>query len=228
MTDLAHTVADWLLLTLRPSEGPLRIALSGGTTPRALYELLAQEPYRGLMPWDRIHVFWGDERFVPPDSDLSNYRMAYTALLGHVPIPPGNIHPVQTDDVTPEESARLYQATLARVYGSITLDPTRPLFDVNLLGLGTNGHTASLFPGTPALTEQTAWALAVTPEGEPTRITLTYPALNSSRHVAFMVAGADKRDVLARVRAHDPAEPASFIAPVGQLHWFVDKAASGA
>ena len=228
MTDLAHTVADWLLLTLRPSEGPLRIALSGGTTPRALYELLAQEPYRGLLPWDRMHVFWGDERFVPPDSNLSNYRMAYTALLGHVPIPPGNIHPVQTDDVTPEESARLYQATLARVYGSTTLDPTRPLFDVNLLGLGTNGHTASLFPGTPALTEQTAWALAVTPEGEPTRITLTYPALNSSRHAAFLVAGANKRDVVARVRAHDPAEPASLIAPVGQLHWFVDEAASGA
>lgn len=228
MTDLAHTVADWLLLTLRPSEGPLRIALSGGTTPRALYELLAQEPYRGLMPWDRMHVFWGDERFVPPNSDLSNYRMAYTALLGHVPIPPGNIHPVQTDDVTPEESARLYQATLARVYGSTTLDPARPLFDVNLLGLGTNGHTASLFPGMPALNEQTAWALAVTPEGEPTRITLTYPALNSSRHAAFLVAGANKRDVVARVRAHDPAEPASLIAPVGQLHWFMDEAASGA
>ena len=228
MTDLAHTVADWLLLTLRPSEGPLRIALSGGTTPRALYELLAQEPYRGLMPWDRMHVFWGDERFVPPNSDLSNYRMAYTALLGHVPIPPGNIHPVQTDDVTPEESARLYQATLARVYGSTTLDPARPLFDVNLLGLGTNGHTASLFPGMPALNEQTAWALAVMPEGEPTRITLTYPALNSSRHAAFLVAGANKRDVVARVRAHDPAEPASLIAPVGQLHWFMDEAASGA
>ena len=87
MSDLAHQVADWLLLTLRPSEGPLRIALSGGTTPKALYELLAQEPYRGLLPWDRIHVFWGDERFVPPDDARSNYRMAYTALLGHVPIP---------------------------------------------------------------------------------------------------------------------------------------------
>ena len=225
MTDLAHTVADWLLTTLRPGEGPLRIALSGGTTPRALYELLAQEPYRGLMPWDRIHVFWGDERFVPPDSPLSNYRMAYTTLLGHVPIPPGNIHPVQTEDVTPEEAARLYQATLARVYGATTLDPARPLFDVNLLGLGTNGHTASLFPGTAALQEQHAWALAVTPDGEPTRITLTYPALNSARHVAFLVAGAEKRAVVARVQAHDPAEPASFIAPVGTLHWFTDAAA---
>ena len=228
MTDLAHTVADWLLLTLRPTEGPLRLALSGGSTPRALYELLAQEPYRGLLPWDRMHIFWGDERFVPPDSDLSNYRMAYTALLGHVPIPPGNIHPVQTEDVTPEEAARQYQATLARLYGATVLDPARPLFDVVLLGLGTNGHTASLFPGTPALTERDAWALAVTPEGEPTRITLTYPALNSARHVAFVVAGADKHDVLARVRAHDPAEPASFIAPVGALHWFTDAAASGA
>ena len=228
MTDLAHRVADWLLLTLRPSEGPLRIALSGGLTPRAIYALLAEEPYRGLMPWDRMHIFWGDERFVAPDDDLNNYRMAYSALLGHVPIPPGNIHPFQTEDVTPEESARLYQATLARVYGSTTLDPARPLFDVNLLGLGTNGHTASLFPGTPALTEHDAWAVAVTPEGEPTRITLTYPALNSSRHVAFLVAGTAKRDVLARVRAHDPAEPASFIAPVGQLHWFADADAEGA
>ena len=222
MSDLAHTVADWLLLTLRPSEGPLRIALSGGNTPKALYELLAQEPYRGLLPWDRIHVFWGDERFVPPDDARSNYRMAYTALLGHVPIPSGNIHPVQTEDVTPEESAQQYAATLARVYGATVLDPARPLFDVVLLGLGTNGHTASLFPGTPALQEQHAWALAVTPDGEPTRITLTYPALNSARHVAFIVAGADKRDVLARVQAHDPAEPASFIAPSGALHWFTD------
>lgn len=227
MTDLAHQVADWLLLTLRPSEGPLRIALSGGSTPRALYELLAQEPYRGLLPWDRIHVFWGDERFVPPDDARSNYRMAYTTLLGHVPIPPGNIHPVQTDDVTPEEAARLYQATLARVYGADTLDPARPLFDVNLLGLGTDGHTASLFPGTPALAERHAWAVAVTPEGEPTRITLTYPALNSSRHVAFMVSGLNKRDMLARVRAGDPAAPASGIAPVGALHWFADADAAG-
>ena len=111
------------------------------------------------------------------------------------------------------------------MYGATTLDPARPLFDVVLLGLGTNGHTASLFPGTPALLEQHAWVAAVTPENEPTRITLTYPALNSARHVAFVVAGADKHDVLARVRAHDPAEPASFIAPSGALHWFTDAAA---
>ncbi len=223
---LAREVADWMLLTLRASTGEVAVALSGGSTPKLLYEVLAQEPYRGMMPWDRVHWFWGDERFVPPDDPRSNYRMTYEALLGHVKIPASHMHPVQTDDVTPEQAAALYQQALQSFYGAATLDPARPLFEIVLLGLGTNGHTASLFPGTAVLDERTAWAAAVTPEGEPTRITLTYPALESCRHAAFIVAGAEKRDVLARVRAGEATLPAARFRPTGTLHWFTDSASA--
>ena len=225
MSSFEQSVAEWLIQALRARDGTLAVALSGGSTPKRLYELLAQEPWRGLMPWDRIHWFWGDERFVPPDDERSNYRMTYTAMLGHVPAPPGQMHPVQTDDVTPEQAAQMYQATLQAFYGAKTLDPARPLFDVVLLGLGTNGHTASLFPGEAVLDERTAWAAAVTPPGEPTRITLTYPALESCRHAAFLVTGADKHDVLARVRAGDQTLPAARFHPQGELRWFTDAAA---
>ncbi len=224
---LARQAAEWMLLALSARPGPVAVALSGGSTPKLLYETLAAEPVRGLMPWDRVHWFWGDERFVPPDDARSNYRMAYTALLGHVPVPARNMHPVQTEDVSPEQAARQYQAALQAFYGAAVLDPARPLFEVVLLGLGANGHTASLFPDTPALEERTAWAAAVTPAGEPTRITLTYPALESCRHAAFLVAGADKRDVLARVRGGDMTLPASRYRPLGELRWFTDVAADG-
>ncbi len=224
---LAKEVADWMLEILRGTSGPVAVCLSGGSTPKILYELLAQPPYQGLMPWDRLHVFWGDERFVPPDDARSNYRMTYTALLGHVKIPASHMHPVQTEDVSPEQAAQQYQQALQAFYGASTLDPARPLFEIVLLGLGTNGHTASLFPGTPALDEQSAWAVAVTPEGEPTRITLTYPALESAQHVAFIVTGAEKRDVLVKVRAGDQSQPAARLHPTGDLHWFTDQAAGG-
>lgn len=224
---LAKQVADWMLEILRPTTGPVAICLAGGSTPKLLYELLAQSPYQGLMPWDRIHVFWGDERFVPPDSPLSNYRMTYTALLCHVNMPASHMHSVQTENVSSIQAAQLYQSALQAFYGANTLDPARPLFEIVLLGLGTNGHTASLFPGTTALNERVAWAAPVTPEGEPTRITLTYPALESARHVAFIVTGAEKQDVLVKVRAGDQAQPAARLRPTGDLHWFTDAAAEG-
>ncbi len=224
-TALAKEVADWMLEILRGTSGPVAVCLSGGSTPKLLYELLAQSPYQGLMPWDRMHVFWGDERFVPPDDARSNYRMTYTALLGPVAMPASHTHPVQTEDVTPEQAAQLYQAALQKFYGAATLDPARPLFEIVLLGLGTNGHTASLFPGTPALEERSAWAVATTPEGEPTRITLTYPTLESAAHVAFIVTGAEKRDVLVKVRAGDLALPAARLHPSGEVRWFLDQAA---
>jgi 6-phosphogluconolactonase len=173
-----------------------------------------------------VHWFWGDERFVAPDDARSNYRMAADAMLRHAPVPNGHIHPVPTEGLSPEDAARAYQGELQRFHGSPRLDDA-PLFQVVLLGLGTNGHTASLFPGTPALDERTAWAAAVTPEGEPTRITLTYPALESCRHAAFLVAGADKRDVLARVRAGDQSLPAARYRPQGELRWFTDAGAEG-
>jgi 6-phosphogluconolactonase len=137
------------------------------------------------------------------------------------------VHPIPTEGMTAEAAAAQYQAALQAFYGAETLDPARPLFDVVLMGLGTNGHTASLFPDTPVLNERAAWAAAVTPEGEPTRITLTYPALESCRHAAFLVAGADKREVLARVLAGNSDLPAANYRPTGELHWFVDQAAAG-
>ncbi len=222
---LAVHVAGWMAGILQARPGPVAVALSGGSTPKLLYQALAAPPFMERVPWDRAHWFWGDERFVPHSDDRSNYRMAMEAMLRRAGVPPGNIHPVPTEGVTPEEAAARYQAMLQAYYGSPVLDPARPLFDIALLGLGTNGHTASLFPDTPVLNERTAWAAAVTPAGEPTRITLTYPALESCRYAAFLVAGADKRDVLARVRAGGADLPAAHYHPVGELHWFADQAA---
>jgi len=218
--DLARAAAEWMVHCLGEGSGPVAVALSGGSTPKRLYELLVTETFIRRVPWSRVHWFWGDERFVPRDDERSNYRMTMRAMLDHAPVPDGHIHPVPTESVSPEESASVYEAELRRFHGSGRLED--PLFQVVLLGLGTNGHTASLFPGTPALDERTAWAVAVTPEGEPTRITLTYPALESCRHAAFLVAGAEKRDVLARVRAGDTTLPAARYRPRGELRWFAD------
>ena len=224
---LAAYAAEWLLDTLNSLPGRLAVALSGGSTPKAMYEVLATPAMVGRLPWDRVHWFWGDERFVPHGDSKSNFRMVREAMLSHVPVPPANIHPMQTEGMTAEDAAGLYEAELQRFYGAQVLQPGRPLFDVVLMGLGTNGHTASLFPDTPVLDERDAWAAAVTPEGEPTRITLTYPALESCRHAAFLVAGADKRDVLAQVRGGGSTLPAALYRPVGELHWFTDRAAAG-
>ncbi len=224
---LAVHVAGWMAGVLQSRPGPATVALSGGSTPKLLYQALAAAPFVDQVPWDRVHWFWGDERFVPQSDDRSNYRMTMQAMLDRAIVPPGNVHPIPTEGVTADEAAARYQALLQAFYGAATLDPARPLFDIVLLGLGTNGHTASLFPGTPALAERTAWAAAVTPEGEPTRITLTYPALESCRHAAFLVAGADKRDVLAQVRAGAADLPAARYRPMGELHWFTDQAAAG-
>jgi 6-phosphogluconolactonase len=166
----------------------------------------------------------GDERFVPHDDPDSNYRMAWKALLSQVSIPDGNIRPIPTEGLSPVEAAAAYETTLKRFYGTHTLAPDRPLFDVTLLGIGDNGHTASLFPGQPALQEARRWVLAVLGPNAQQRITLTYPALDSSRDVAFLATGAEKRDVVARARAGDRAIPAAMVRPVGRLHWFTDRA----
>lgn len=224
---LAREAAEWLAGVLMAKAGPSAVCLSGGSTPRLLYELLARAPLVGRVPWDRVHWFWGDERFVPPGDARSNYRMAMDAMLGHVPAPRGMVHGVPTVGVTPAEAALRYAAELQGFYGASVLDAERPLFDVVLLGLGTNGHTASLFPGEAVLGERVAWAAAATPAGEATRITLTYPVLESCRHAAFLVVGADKRAVMARVRAGGSGLPAEAYRPVGALHWFADRAAAG-
>jgi 6-phosphogluconolactonase len=221
---LAHRAAGWITDLAAASRDRFAVCLSGGSTPRRLYQLLAESPYRDALPWDRIHWFWGDERFVPWDHPDSNYGMVRAALFGRAPVPPGNIHGVPTDG-TPADAAAAYERVLKSYYGSESLDPARPLFDVEILGLGPDGHTASLIPRTSVLEERHRWVAEVIGGRPEPRITLTYPALESSRQTAFLVAGAEKREILSRALAGDQAFPAARIRPVGELIWFADEAA---
>lgn len=219
---LARRAAERVLAAALATQGRFAIALSGGSTPRRLYQLLAAMP----MPWQRSHWFWGDERFVPPTDAASNQRMVHEALLRHVPVPPDQIHPIPTTGVTPEEAAAQYERTLQQFHGGNALRPGRPLFDVVLLGLGTNGHTASLFPDQAVLDERRRWAGVMHDHEAGTRITLTYPALESSRETMFLVAGADKKTVLREVLNGDQRHPASRLKPIGTLRVLADAPAA--
>jgi len=223
---LACRVADWLLAISTARASVFTLVLSGGGTPRRLYELLAGPPYRDVFPWYRTHLFWGDERFVPRDDESSNYRMVREAMLSRAPIPATNIHPVPTEGLTPEAGALDYERELKSFYGAERLDRARPLFDVILLGLGPDGHTASLFPDTAVLEERERWVAAAVGPKPPTRITLTYPALESSRHVAFLVAGKEKREIFSRFQRGEHTLPAARLRPIGTLHLFADAAAA--
>jgi 6-phosphogluconolactonase len=224
---LARRVADWLLEIAAAKAGVFAVALSGGSTPRLLYERLAGPHYRDAFPWIRTHLFWGDERFVPHDDEQSNYRMVRAALLSRTPIPAANIHPIPTTGISPEAAAAAYERALKSFYGAARLDPTRPLFDVTLLGLGLDGHTASLFPGTEVLAERDRWTAAVVDAKSEARITLTYPALESSRVAAFLVTGQEKRAIFDRFRRGDDSLPAARLRPIGALRLFADEAAAG-
>jgi 6-phosphogluconolactonase len=222
---LARHVAEWMTDAALAAKGPFRVSLSGGSTPKALYELLASDEFRDRFPWPRTSWYWGDERFVPYDHPESNYRMTREAMLAKAPVPPENIHSVPADG-TPEDAAQRYERTLQEAYGASNLDPSRPLFDVMLLGLGADGHTASLLPGEPVLHERERW-VAVVSHGRPEiRITLTYPVIESSRRVAFLVAGREKAAILRAIRAGGSRVPAAQVHPVGELFWFVDRAAA--
>ena len=223
---LARDVADWLCNLALASDRAFAINLSGGSTPRRLYERLAAPEIASRFPWNRVHWFWGDERFVPHDHPDSNFRMAREAFLSRVPVPAENIHPVPTEGLSPQEAAAAYETTLKSFYGGATLVPDRPLFGVTLLGIGDDGHTASLFPGQPALQETQRWAVAVIGAKAEARITLTYPVIDSSRDLAFLVTGSDKRPVVQRAQAGDRTIPAGAVRPIGRLHWFTDHAAA--
>ena len=225
---LAEHLADWIVELARASGPRFALCLSGGETPKRLYQLLGAPQRRERFPWDSTHWFWGDERFVPHDDPRSNFHMAWQALLAHVPVGPDMIHAIPTGRGSPAEAAGDYQTELMRFYGAAKLDPNRPLFNLILLGLGEDGHIASLFPGSPALAERERWVVPVTGERTVERITLTYPALESTAAAAFLVTGAPKRDALARARAGDPALPASNLKPAGAVYWFADRAAAAA
>jgi 6-phosphogluconolactonase len=199
---------------------PFRFALSGGSTPRAVYSALAQ---RRDLPWDCVELFFGDERFVPPEHKDSNYRMARETLLA-TGIGVRGVFAIPTDG-TPERAADAYEETLRQQYGASILELGVPLFDLVLLGLGDDGHTASLLPDQPVLKERTRWVAAVPAGREEPRITLTYPALESSRRMIFLVTGAAKRDALAQARGG--SLPAGGLKPQGSVLWLVDEAAGG-
>ena len=217
---LAVRACEIIAERVRAAHYPFRILLSGGSTPRATYELLARQD----LDWDCTELFFGDERFVPPGHPESNYRMVRESLLATGKVNPRKLFAIPTDG-TPESAATRYDEALRQQYGAGTLEPGVPLFHLTLLGLGDDGHTASLLPGQPVLEERRRWAAAV-PEGrERPRITLTYPALNSSEVILFLVSGAGKRDALAQARGG--LGPAGGIEPQGEVLWLVDEAAAG-
>ena len=200
--------------------GKFIVALAGGSTPRATYALLASDEFATRVDWQHVHVFWGDERCVPLDHPDSNYRMAREALLDHVPISTDNVHRIQ-GELKPERAASIYQDELEAVLGS------DEQFDLILLGMGADGHTASLFPGTAALGERKRAVAAVYVEKmQSWRVTLTLPVINASRHVLFLVSGDAKAVALARISVGEPL-PASLVQPShGQLTWLMDKDAA--
>ena len=208
--------------------GRFAIALSGGHTPEKMFSLWAETAqYRDKTPWDRIHLFWSDERYVPKNDPLSNYHMARETLISHVPIPAENVHPVPTNLFPPEACARAYEADLLKFFGA---EP--PTFDVQLLGIGPEGHTASLFPGSAALDEKLRWVAAVrVPAEPPQRITFTPVVLDCGRNTFFLVAGENKRDILSAIREEPTTEtsryPAVRIHPAKTPVWFLDAAAAG-
>ena len=209
------------------ARGCFSVGLAGGSTPKRTYELLASEAYREQINWSKVHIFFGDERCVPPDHSESNYRMANEALISRVSIPPPNVHRINGlgDAVA---NASLYEDELRTFFNPASW----PRFDLVLLGMGDDGHTASLFPGTKALVEPRAWVVANWVEKFGTfRITLTAPAINHAANIAFLVTGATKAERLLEVLrgALDPEKlPSQLIQPLdGSLFWLVDKAAAG-
>jgi 6-phosphogluconolactonase len=227
---LSHLVAEqFVRLTTDAigSRGRCAVALSGGSTPKSVYQLLAAPAFRSRVRWSDIHFFWGDERHVPPDHPDSNYRMAVEAMLSKVPVPPANVHRVRGELSDAEQAAREYEHTVRACVGGEPI----PRFDLIDLGIGTDGHTASLFPGSAGLEERERVCVAnwVAKLGT-YRITLTLPTLNAARAVIFIVKGAEKASIVQRVLSDPVGEslPAQSVRPAdGTLVWMLDRAAAG-
>ncbi|REA61680.1 6-phosphogluconolactonase [Dyadobacter luteus] len=226
--DLSKDLADRIVTLIDATLGKqdrFTFVLSGGSTPKALYALLSESPYSENIPWEKVHFFWGDERAVPFEDERNNAKMCYDQLLNKVNVPAENIHIMRTD-VSPEESAAAYEKVLKSYFkdGEST-------FDFVLLGMGDDGHTLSLFPGTEVVHESEAWTSAFFLQAQDMyRITLTAPVVNAAKYVAFMATGAGKAETLKSVLEGDQnldKFPSQIIKPVnGELHWFVDEAAA--
>lgn len=225
---LSHKLAEFIqadieaVLSLRDR---YTFVLSGGSTPKALYQLLAGEPYKSTIAWEKVHFFWGDERFVPFDDDRNNAKMAFEELLNHVPVKKENIHIMETD-ISPDESSARYTAILRQYFPD-----AQGTFDLVLLGMGDDGHTLSLFPGTKIIHEHEKWVDAFYLDAQSMyRITLTAPVVNQAHKVVFLAAGANKSEVLHEVLKGDTnfdQYPSQIIQPThGALHWFVDQNAA--
>jgi len=212
------------------ASGAFKVALAGGSTPRRAYEFLAEAPLAGQVDWEATHIFFGDERAVPPDHPDSNYRTAFEALLSRVKVPDAQVHRMEAERSDLDIAATEYEALLAESF-DLTVESGPPRFDLVMLGMGDDGHTASLFPGTRALEETRAWVVANdVPQKATRRLTLTAPVLNAARCVMFAVAGDDKAAPLLAVLEgpRDPGVfPAQLVAPAnGDLLWLVDRAAA--
>lgn len=224
---LSHALAEIFIAEAHQAittSGRCMVALSGGSTPRRLYRLLAFG-YGDRLAWSGVHLFMGDERYVPPDDPLSNFRMVRETLVDHLPIPPENIHPMPTGFPAAADAAAAYESTL-RVYFA----GEWPRFDVAFLGMGADGHTASLFPHTPSLDGTTQWVIpAIAPTEPARRLSLTLPVFNHARHVHFLVAGPGKADALREVltRPDTCACTAARVRPIdGHVTWWADAAAA--
>jgi 6-phosphogluconolactonase len=223
---LANAAAERVLARIAANPDRVAICLTGGSSPKQLYRLLATDAFRSQIPWHRVHWFIGDERFVAAEDPLNNMAMARQIFLDRC-APAANIHPIPTDAGDPEQAAHRYERELKSFYGASELDSARPLFDVVLMGIGPDGHTASLFPNDPAVEETAPWVVGV-PQAPVAplvpRVTLTLPALGSCREMLFEVAGSEKRAILARVLDGEHL-PANRARSSGETIWLVDTAA---
>jgi 6-phosphogluconolactonase len=223
---LARGAAERVMAQIAANPGRIAICLTGGSSPKRLYQLLGSEAWREKIPWERVHWFIGDERFVPESDPLNNMAVARATFLDRN-APSGHVHPIPTTADTPDQSAEAYARELQAFYGAESLDPARPLFDMVLMGAGPDGHTASLFPGYPAIEETGRWVVGV-PKANVApfvpRVSLTLPALASCREMLFEIAGHDKQPILTRL-LNGETLPAVRARSNGETVWLVDQAA---
>jgi len=241
LNELSTQAADFIVAHINNTlqkQPRFTLALSGGSTPKALHELLASNAYKNKINWSKVHIFWGDERFVPLHDARNNANMAFDTLLNKVPVLKENIHVMQTENITPDESAAAYEKTLREYFPLVHINSgsdvpgstPHPTFDLIILGMGDDGHTLSLFPGKPAIHITDKWTTAFyLDEQAMYRVTLTHPVANYSACVMFLVSGSGKAKALKGVLEgpYNPdVYPSQIIKPKGELHWFVDEAAA--